>query len=75
MTTGQPPAHLLFVLVEPGALKVGTCAHCVLEEPGRPARAWDAEGDSALDFERETLLEKLAAFGVVITSKEEYVCP
>ena len=75
MTDGQPQATALFVLVEPGALKVGTCSHCVLEESGRPARAWDAQGDRELDFDRDRLLEKLAALGVVVVSKEEYMCP
>lgn len=58
-----------------GFLKIGTCSHCVVQEPGRPARAWQANGDCELDFDRDQFLSRLAAFGVVTTITEEYVCP
>ncbi len=70
------PASALYVTIEPDAsFKVGTCAHCVLEEPGRPASSWDALDDSALDFEREAYFALLARLGVVITARDAYVCP
>lgn len=59
-----------------GTLKAGTCPHCVVEEPlGRPERAWDIAGDQELDFDRDTLISKLAARGLRVTLKEEYICP
>jgi hypothetical protein len=70
-----PPAPALFVLVAPGALRVGSCVHCVIHEPGRPERSWEPNGTSELDFDRDAFLAKLAALGVVITDREEYVCP
>ncbi len=71
----QPQAPVLFILVAPGTIRVGTCEHCTLVEQGRPARAWDAQGDRELDFDRDALLAKLATLGVVMANKEEYVCP
>jgi hypothetical protein len=66
----------LHLLLSPdGEIKVGTCQHCVIHEQGRPERAWDADGDRELDFDRDELLARLAAFGVVATVVEEYVCP
>jgi hypothetical protein len=58
-----------------GTFKAGTCAHCVIQERGRPARAWDADGDRDLDFARDQLFAELAALGVVLTNRQAYVCP
>lgn len=46
--------HPLFIVFDQSSfnLKIGTCEHCVVREQGRPARAWEAEGDKELDFER-----------------------
>lgn len=71
----QQGAEELHVLLEQGTLKIGTCEHCVVREPGRPARAWNANGDAELDFNRDALLEALAHLGVRTTIIEEYVCP
>jgi hypothetical protein len=69
-------APTLYIAIDPDAsFKVGTCAHCVLEEPGRPKSAWDALDDRALDFERETYFALLARLGIVITARDAYVCP
>lgn len=40
---GPPPqpAALYIALGPDGACKMGTCAHCVIEEQERPERAWD----------------------------------
>lgn len=35
------PGTLYITLGPDGAFKAGTCSHCVIEEQGRPARAWD----------------------------------
>ncbi len=72
----QEEPRTLYILLGPeGALKVGTCAHCVIEEHGRPARAWDAQGDNALDFDRDTLFAHLADLGIVLTDRQAYICP
>lgn len=66
----------LYLQLSPtGELRIGTCEHCVLSEPGRPDRAWSAEGDRELDFPRDELLRQLALLGVHTTIVEEYVCP
>lgn len=71
---GIPP-HTLYITLGPDrSIKVGTCAHCVLE-PGRPGRAWDATGDTALDFDRETLFARLGELGIEIVERQAYVCP
>lgn len=76
-----PPSVLLqgeqelHVFLAQGTLKIGTCEHCVVHEPGRPARAWNANGDAELDFDRDALLAALARLGVQTTVLEEYVCP
>jgi len=57
------------------SLKIGTCEHCVVQEQGRPARAWEAQGDKELDFERDKLLAGLAALGLEVKLKEQYICP
>lgn len=69
------PLTLYITLGPNGSFKAGTCAQCVIEERGRPARAWEADGDRALDFDRETLLAELAALGVHLTNRHAYVCP
>src|SRR5258708_38029044 len=69
------PRTLYITLGPEGAFKAGTCAHCVIEEHGRPERAWDADGDSELDFDRDTLLAHLEELGVVLTHRQAYVCP
>ncbi len=58
-----------------GALKIGTCEHCVIVEQGRPDRAWNPNGDNELDFDRDALIEKLSALGVQVIIEQEYVCP
>lgn len=58
-----------------GLVKIGTCAHCVLEEEGRPDRAWNPDGDKELDFNRDQLLEDLKNLGVTTEITQEYVCP
>ena len=58
-----------------GAMKIGTCEHCVIVEPGRPERAWNPDGDRELDFDRDALIARLSALGVEVTIVEEYVCP
>ncbi len=73
-SAGQPPIELHIVL-EQGTLKIGTCFHCVVKEPGRPDRAWNADGDKELDFDRDQLLACLATFGVTTEITQEYVCP
>ncbi len=71
----QQPQTLSITLGPGGAFKVGTCAHCVIEEQGRPARAWDADGDKDLDFDRASLFAYLAEYGIVLTNRQSYVCP
>jgi hypothetical protein len=69
-------APVLHVAIAPDAsFKVGTCEHCVLAEQGRPARAWDADGDAALDFDRERYFTLLAQLGLVLHERQAYVCP
>jgi hypothetical protein len=65
----------LHIVLEQGMLKIGTCFHCVVKEPGRPDRAWNADGDKELDFDRDQLLARLAALGVTTEITQEYVCP
>jgi hypothetical protein len=50
-----PPQPLLaselHVAIAPDAtFKIGTCAHCVLFEEGRPARAWDGAPFHAVKY-------------------------
>ena len=56
-------------------IKIGTCEHCVVHEAGRPARAWDANGDRELDFNRDALIAGLTALGVAVEIEEQFVCP
>ncbi len=58
-----------------GNLKAGTCDHCVIREQGRPARAWEPDGDKELDFDRDRLIAQLARLGVTAKISQEYVCP
>jgi hypothetical protein len=69
------PEGLFVRVARDGSLRIGTCSHCVLREPGRPERAWDAQGDAELDFPRDVLLALLERLGVRATVVEEYVCP
>lgn len=71
----QPPAVLYISLGPDGSFKIGTCSHCVIDEQGRPERAWDADGDRELDFDRDTLFAHLADLGIVLTNRQAYVCP
>lgn len=75
-STASPhqPAEL-HIMLEQGVLKIGTCYHCVVKEPGRPDRAWNADGDNELDFDRDQLLARLATLGVTTEIIQEYVCP
>lgn len=61
--------------VEDAAYTVGTCPHCVLDEQGRPDRAWEPNGDRDLDFDREQYFALLAKLGLVLTDREAYICP
>ncbi len=72
----SPQSPTLYITLGPhGAFKVGTCSHCVIEEQGRPGRAWDADGNKELDFDRDTLFAHLADLGIVLTNRQSYVCP
>ena len=69
-------AHTLYVTIEAdGAYKIGTCEHCVLQEQGRPERAWDADVDADLDFDRDRYFALLTHFGLCLTDQHAYVCP
>ncbi|BCL79563.1 hypothetical protein ccbrp13_60980 [Ktedonobacteria bacterium brp13] len=71
-----PLAQSLHVLLEADAsYKIGTCEHCVLWEHGRPDRAWDADGDKELDFDRNRYFALLTTLGIVMTDRQAYVCP
>jgi hypothetical protein len=72
---GATPPRALYITLGPqGAFKAGTCAHCV-NEPGRPDRAWNADGDRDLDFERDWLFALLGELGIEIVDRQAYVCP
>lgn len=75
LAPSQQPGVLYITLGPAGAFKAGTCSHCVIEEQGRPGRAWDADGDTELDFDRDTLFAYLAELGIVLTNRQAYVCP
>ena len=55
--------------------KIGSCEHCVLWEHGKPDRAWSAEGDKELDFDRDQYFALLEALGIVMSERQAYVCP
>jgi hypothetical protein len=75
-TTTTPLAQTLHLKIDAdGSLKIGTCEHCVIQELGRPNRAWDPDGDRELDFDRDTLIQQLGELGVQVTITQEYVCP
>ena len=67
-------APKLYIVIEGNSLKIGSCGHCVIDEKGRPETAWDPDGDRELDFDRDLLIQGLASHGVMITSREEFVC-
>jgi len=72
----SPRARELHVSIGADAsYKIGTCEHCVLLEHGRPDRAWDADGDKDLDFDRNRYFTLLSRLGVVMTDRQAYVCP
>jgi hypothetical protein len=72
---GQQACLHIVLDVKQGTLKIGTCFHCVVKEPDRPDRAWNADGDKELDFDRDQLLVRLAVLGVAVEITQEYVCP
>jgi hypothetical protein len=65
----------LYITLDNGQLKIGTCMHCVVQEQGRPERAWEPDGDKELDFPRDELIAELARLGVSVKVVEQYVCP
>jgi hypothetical protein len=67
--------NLYITITSDGSLKMGTCDHCVIREQGRPARAWEPDGDKELDFDRDALIARLRNLGVVVAISQEYVCP
>jgi hypothetical protein len=72
----ETSGELLYVALEAdSSYKIGTCEHCVLREQGRPERAWDAQGDAELDFDRERYFALLADLGVCLSERQAYVCP
>ena len=75
LTTHDESTTLYITLGLDGSFKAGTCRHCVVYEHKRPDRAWDAKGDSDLDFARDTLFGHLAELGVQITDRRAFVCP
>lgn len=68
-------AELHVAIASDASYKVGTCEHCVLVEQGRPQRAWDADGDGELDFDRDRYFALLARLGIVMNERQAYVCP
>jgi hypothetical protein len=68
-------ARLHLKLEADGSLKIGTCEHCVIQEHGRPERAWNPDGDRELDFDRDALIKHLHDLGVQVQITQEYVCP
>ena len=72
-TTTEPKT--IYISLTTQTIKVGTCDHCVVTEKGRPDRAWDAEGDRELDFDRDALIQRLATLGVQVDITQQYVCP
>lgn len=69
-------ATSLYITLGPGGtLKIGTCAHCVIDEQGRPGPSWDPNGDLELDFDRDRLLSELRSRGLTVEVVDEYVCP
>jgi hypothetical protein len=75
-TTTQGTQQQLYITLSPsGEIKIGTCMHCVVQEQGRPERAWNPDGDKELDFPRDELIAQLAQRGVHVEILEQYVCP
>src|SRR5690349_2657373 len=76
LATPSLRARELHVAIDTDAsYKIGTCQHCVLFEHGRPDRAWDADGDNDLDFDRDAYFALLAKLGIVPIDRQAYVCP
>ena len=75
MTTPAFAQTLHLKIDSDGSLKIGSCEHCVIHESSRPERAWEPDGDRELDFDRDTLIQHLRAFGVTVEITQEYVCP
>ena len=75
MADGTSAPQQLYITLDNGQLKIGTCMHCVVQEQGRPERAWDPDGDRELDFPRDELIAQLAQLGVKVEIIEQYVCP
>ena len=75
MTQPEQQAGALYVRLEGATLKMGTCNHCVLEEVGRPERAWEPEGDRELDFDRDAFIAQMLSLGVEVKLVDQYVCP
>ncbi len=73
--SSQPTLPLFIVINGDGSTKMGTCEHCVVHEQGRPARAWDPDGDKELDFDRDGIIAALRNFGIQVEITTEYVCP
>lgn len=72
----EPSPTALYITLGPAqAVRIGTCYHCTVSEREKPARARDADGDEALDFDRETLLHHLETLGIQIADRHAYVCP
>lgn len=72
---GFAPLTLYVTVDADGLIKMGTCAHCIIDERLRPDRSWDTSGDQDLDFDRETLFASLAELGITLTHRQAYVCP
>ena len=69
-------APKIYAAIDPDAsFKIGTCDHCVLQEQGRPDRAWNNDDDAELDFERDTYFAYLAQLGLLLQDRQAYVCP
>ena len=62
----QQAEQSLYITISPDGLKMGTCEHCVIQEPGRPERAWNPNGDTELDFDRNGYIKTMRELGVVI---------
>ena len=60
----QQREQSLYITISPDGLKMGTCEHCIIHEQGRPARAWNPNGDKELDFNRDAYIAAMQEFGV-----------
>jgi hypothetical protein len=75
ITTPPTTSPALYVVIAGNTLKMGSCNHCVIEEKGRPARAWNPDGDRELDFNRDAFIATMRSLGVNVEIEQEYVCP